>query len=301
MNGRRWLLLVVVLAAVAASAALLWQRLQPGEPLTVKKILIDVEPAAVAGGIDREAVRGIASDVVGDTRGVTIATDGDGAVLRVRVESFSALAPPAPADHPPVTPTTSLSLAVDVIDDGRTVGRGRAVATAQGVMRPDVLVGQALRDALRQIQQARAADRLDSETLLAWLTAGDVGEAQRRRAIQALASRGERRATPILLDMLQSGVDEADAVGILQALALLADAAAVDVVIGYSERQPPLVRKLCIDVVKAAASPRGVPWLFTLSSGHPDTEVQAHARAALAQLAPDVASDAAGPAAPMGG
>jgi hypothetical protein len=297
MSTRRWLVLVVVLVGVAATATLLWQRLAPGETLAVKKILIDVEPGAVAAGIDRETVRSIASDVVGDTRGILITEQAAGAVLRVRVEAFSAIAPPAPVDHPPVTPTSSLSLAVDVIDDGRTVGRGRAVATAQGVMSPDALVGQALRDALRQIQQARAADRLDSDTLLAWLTATDTGEAQRRRAIQALASRGDRRATPLLVAMLQGGLDEGDAATVLQALALLADPDAIDAVISYSERQPPLVRKLCIDVVKAAASPRGVPWLFTLSSGHPDTEVQAHARAALAQLAPDVA----GPSAPVGG
>lgn len=297
MSRLRWLALVVVLVAVAATAALLWQRLQPGETLLVKKILIDVEPAAVAAGVDREVVRAVADDVVGDSRGIVVDAAVPGAVLRVRVETFSAIAPPAPADHPPVTPVTSLSLAVDVIDEGRTIGRGRAVASAQGVMGTEALIGQAIRDALRQIQQARAADRLDSDTLLAWLTADDVSEAQRRRAMQALASRGDRRATPILLGMLRNGLDEGEAAGILQALALLADADAVDGVIAYSERQPAVVRKLCIDVVKASASPRGVPWLFTLSSGHPDSDVQAHARAALAQLAPDVT----GPGNPVGG
>jgi outer membrane lipoprotein SlyB len=297
MKRLRLIALAVILVGIAATAALLWQRLAPGETLAVKKILIDVDPAAVAAGIDREAVRGVAADVVADTRGIDVDEAAAGAVLRIRVESFSAVTPPAPADHPPMPPSTSLALAIDVIDDGRTVGRGRAVAAAQGVMGADTLVGQAIRDALRQIQQARAADRLDSDTLLTWLTDPDVGESQRRRAMQALASRGDRRATPVLVGMLQAGTDEGEAAGILQALALLADADAIDAVIAYSERQPPAVRKLCIDVVKASASPRGVPWLFTLSSGHPDADVQAHARAALARLAPDVAEAAA----PVGG
>lgn len=289
--------LALVLVGIAASAALLWQRLSPGETLTVKKVLIDVDPPAVAAGIDREAVRGVAADVVADTRGIEVDEQRAGAVLRIRVESFSAVTPTAPADHPPMTPTSSLSIAVDVVDDGRTVGRGRAVASAQGVMGADALVGQAIRDALRQIQQARAADRLDSDTLLSWLTAEDVGEAQRRRAMQALASRGDRRATAVLVGLLRVGADEGDNAGILQALALLGDPDAVEPVIAFSERQPAAVRKLCIDVVKASASPRGIPWLFTLSSGHPDADVQAHARAALAQLAPDVAELAT----PVGG
>jgi hypothetical protein len=295
----RWRLIALAVAciAIAATAGLLWQRLSPGETLAVKKILIDVEPAAVAAGIDREAVRAIAVDVIADTRGVVVDERTAGAVLRVRVESFSALAPPTPAEHPAVAPSSSLSLAVDVVDDGRTIGRGRAVASARGTMGPESLIGQAVRDALRQIQQARAADRLDGDTLLGWLTSGEVSDGQRRRAIQALASRGDRRATPILVGMLEAGVDEADAVGILQALALLADENAVEPVIAFSERQPAALRKLCIDVVKASASPRGVPWLFTLSSGHPDIDVQAHARAALARLAPDVA----GTGSPLGG
>jgi len=297
MTRLRLIALAVVLVGIAATAALLWQRLAPGETLAVKKVLIDVDPAAVAAGIDREAVRAVAADIIADTRGFVVDEQAAGTVLRVRVETFSAIAPPAQADHPPISPTSSLALAVDVIDDGRTVGRGRAIASAQGVMGPDTLVGQAIRDALRQIQQARAADRLDSETLLGWLGSDEIGDAQRRRAMQALASRGDRRATPILVGMLQSGLDETDAAVVLQALALLADADAVDAVIAFSERQPAPVRKLCIDVVKASASPRGVPWLFTLSSGHPDTDVQAHARAALAQLAPDVA----GTGVPLGG
>ena len=297
MSRGRLIALAVAFIALAATAGLLWQRLSSGETLAVKKILIDVEPAAVAAGIDREAVRAVAVDVISDTRGVVVDEQAVGAVLRVRVESFSALAPPTPAEHPPVTPTSSLSLTVDVVDDGRTIGRSRAVASARGAMGPATLMGQAVRDALRQIQQARAADRLDGDTLIGWLTSHEVSDVQRRRAIQALASRGDRRATPILVGMLKAGVDEADAVGILQALALLADADAVEPVIAYSERQPAAMRKLCIDVVKASASPRGVPWLFTLSSGHPDTDVQAHARAALAQLAPDVA----GAGSPLGG
>lgn len=298
MKGLRWIVLALALGGVVVAGALLWQRFQPaGEPIAVKKLLIDVDPAAVAAGVDRERVRAVATEALDTARGLVINDDDGTAILRVRIESWvqsAAVAPEAaPADHPPLPATSSVSLAMDVIEDGRTVGRAHAVATAQGIMAPDALVGQAVRDAWRQIQQARAADALDSETLLGWLADPSTGEGQRRRAMQALASRGEKRATPALVAMLGSA-EEGDAVAALQALTLLGDPAALDAIIDHSARQPALIRKLCIDAVRATASPRAVPWLFTLSSGHPDVDVQAHARAALASIAPDVAALAAG-------
>lgn len=290
MNVLRLAVLALVLGGIAVSLALLWDRTRGGEDLVVKKILIDVDPAAVAAGIDREDVRRIADEVLASATGVVV-DPAASAVLRVRVESFVISTPTTAPDHPPVASSSSLSLAMDVVDDGRTVGRtvsrGHAVAAAQGLMAPDALVAQGLRDALRQIQQARAADALDSDTLLAWLADPEIGESQRRRAMQALASRGERRATPALLVVLKSA-DEGDANAALQALTVLGEPDAIDAVIDYSSRQPALIRKQCIDAVKATASPRAVPWLFTLSSGHPDADVQAHARAALVSLAPDL-------------
>lgn len=304
MSPARKILLAVLAVGIVATAALLWARRVPGDDLIVRKVLIDVDPAAVAGSVDREQVRLVVDDVLASARGVTMSENADGVVVRVRVESFSTSTAPdpsaMPADHPAVTTTTSLALLVEVIDHNRPGGRGHSVATAQGVMSPDALIGQALRDAIRQIQQARAADDLDSDTLLAWVTDGSTSDSQRRRAMQALASRRERRATPAMVALLQS-TDDAMATAALQALTVLGDPDAVDAIIDYSSRQPALVRKMCIDAVRASASPRGIPWLFTLSSGHPDEDVQAAARAALAQLAPDMGKPEHAADAPAGG
>jgi len=291
------IILALVLVSVGVSAALMWQRLRPPSSLTVKKVLVDVDPAAVAANVDREAVRGVVQQVLGDASGVTFdERQADAAVVRVRVESFQATTgTPLPPGHPPTdgiaasAGSSSLSLVVELIEGGKTTSRGHSVATAQGQIGPDALVSQALRDALRQVQQARAADALDSDALLAWLEPAntDVGDAQRRRAMQALASRGERRATPHIARLLQSD-DVELATAALQAITVLGDPAAIDAIVEYAAKKPPLVRKQCIDAVRATGSPKAAPWLFTLSSGHPDADVQAYARAALEQLSPGV-------------
>lgn len=280
-------LVAVTLVVVAAVVFLLPAR---GENLVVKKVLVDVDPAAV--NVDREQVRAIVTETLRDLRGITVDSDAAaGTVLRVRIESFTSSAAPAGADE--TTAASTLALSVDVIDNGKTTGRGHSVANARGIMSPDALVSQALRDAVQQVVQARRADSLDSDVLLTWLTEPSTSDSQRRKAMQALASRGERRATVPLVAVLQtSPVDDEGnvselAVVALQALAVLGDPDASDAVISFSERQAPAIRKLCIDAVKAGADPRAVPWLFTLTWGHPDADVQAYARAALIGIAPE--------------
>ena len=262
-----------------------------GEQLVVRRVLIDIDPAIVATEVDREAVRLTTTEVLGDTRGITIdESRADGAVLRVRVESFARAAPPElspgllPVGHPP-TPAApaTLSLAVDVTEGGRPTLRGHAVASVQGIVDPRALVEQALKDALRQALQTRAADKLGSDELLTWLTDTSTSTAQRKRAMQALGSRREKRATAPIAALLQNEDPELAAAA-LQALTLLGHEDGVDAIIAYSDHKPAQLRKLCIDAVKASGSPRARPWLFTLSSGHPDVAVQAHARAALLAL-----------------
>jgi hypothetical protein len=289
MTRRRTATLLAAFMGVAILGSLLWQRLGAGdETVSIKRVLVDIEPAALAAGVERESVRTLAHGVVQSAQGFELRPDEPGSALRVVVEAMNSQQPATPAGHPPVAATTSLTLSVELIEDGRTSARGRSVATAQGEIERSALVNQAFRDALRQLHLVKSADRLDNETLLAWVVSADVSEAQRLRAMQALASRGDRRLTAVLTVRLEDDIPEGEVAAVLQALALLSDPAAIDSVIAYSERQPAAVRKLCIDVVKAAESPRGVPWLFTLSSGHPDADVQAYAREALARLAPDL-------------
>lgn len=294
---------VVVVAALAFAGCNGCGALFGGDALVVRRVLVDVDPAAVAAGVDRERVRAEVSDVLAHSRGVVVDDKrGDGAVLRVRVESFAraafepaadpnaATAPPLPkeAKTQTETPPSTLSLAVDVTEGGRPTLRGHSVASAHGVVDPHALVEQALRDAVAQALQTRAADQLSSDELLSWLTSETASSEQKQRAMQALGSRREKKATPTLVAILQGGDEELQAQA-LQAITLLADEDAVDAVIVWSDRQPALMRKLAIDAVKASAhggeaGKRGMAWLFTLSTGHPDVDVQAHARAALQSL-----------------
>ncbi len=253
-----------------------------GDPLVVRRVLVDVDPAAVANDVDREEVRATMSEVLSGTRGITIDDNRpEGATLRLRVESFARTGP-ADGTGGEVPPAT-LSLSIDVTEGGRPTLRAHSVASVHGVLEPRVLLEQALADALRQVLQSHAADKLGSDELLGWLSDTSTSASQQKRAMQALGSRREKRATPALMALLKSEDNELAATA-LQALTLLGDESAVDAIIAYSDRQPAQLRNLCIDAVAAAGSRRALPWLFTLSSGHPDAAVQAHARAALSAL-----------------
>lgn len=254
--------------------------------LVVRRVLIDVDPVAVSQRVDRERVRHQVGEVLAATRGVVVdEARADGQVLRVRVESFAQATAAVPAGHPVVSQPSTLSLSVDVADATSPARRllGHSLASAPGVNDPHALVEQALREALGQVLEARRADALDGEVLLTWLAEPSSSKSQREQAMAALASRGDRRATAGIVAVLEAGDPELNGAA-LRALALLGDENAVDAIIAWSDRQPPPLRKLCIDAVKATGSPRGVPWLFTLSSGHPNADVQAHAQAALAAL-----------------
>lgn len=294
---RRLLILGLVAVALAVTVAFFFMPARTGS-LVVKKVLIDVSPAAVAANVDREHVRALVDSTLDDIRGVTVDAAAAGVILRVRIESMVVATPPAGSDD--VAGTSTLALGVEVLDaadGGRPIGRGHSVATARGLMDPDALVSQALRDAVQQVLAARAADSLDSDVLLSWLADPATPLAQQRKAMQALASRGERRATAPIVALLENNAvdDEGNptelALAAVQALSVLGDPDANDAVIAFSERQSPAVRKLCIDAVRASRAENAVAWLFTLTWGHPDPDVQAAARAALLELKPDALGD----------
>jgi hypothetical protein len=273
------------------------------DPVVVKKILVDVDAAAVADGVDREHVRAVVDDVIDESRGIRVDALGSERVLRVRVERLArttgATVPPGqelPANHPPVTTTSAvtstLALSVEVVENGRSLLRGSAFATMSGEAQTAALVDRALREALEQIEQASATERLATEELLVVLGSPSEAAQRKRRAMLTLAARRDLRATPLITPLLRH--DDADTrAAALQALTLLSDPNAVAAIIDYSERQPAAVRRQCIDAVKATDSPLAAAWLFVLSTGHPDVDVQAHARAALAVLPPSARNDAA--------
>ena len=255
------------------------------EALPIRKVLVDVEPAAALAGIEREAVRGVVHEILGKARGFeqVEATGGDGAVLRVRVEAYQAEAPSATDAR--ARSTLTLTVEVTGVPAESGVGyRGHSVASVSGQLPPRVLVEQALRDALAQVQMTRTAGDLDSAQLIAWLNDPAASAEQRRRAVRILGSRRERAATEALARVLLNRDDVELAQLSLVAITNIGDPGALDAVIEFSERQPGPVRKQCIEAVRAMGTPQGRAWLFVLASGHPDDDVQALAAAALSSL-----------------
>ncbi|OGQ23640.1 MAG: hypothetical protein A2138_02440 [Deltaproteobacteria bacterium RBG_16_71_12] len=303
MHVTRALPLLVLLASAASAllSAAGCEGCVSQDALPVRKVLVDVDPPAASAGVDREVVRGVVNEMLGKARGFRLveAERGEAALLRVRVEAYRSEAPSATEARARGTVTLTVEV-TDVPGESGVGYRGHSVASASGQVEPRVLVAQALRDALAQVQMTRTAGDLDSAQLIAWLDDPAASAEQRRRAVRILGSRRERAATEALARALLDREDVELAQLALVAVTNIGDPAALDAVIEFSERQPGPVRKQCIEAVRAMGTPRGKAWLFVLASGHPDDEVQAQAAAALSALeqrepkGPAVADNAAG-------
>lgn len=274
-----------VLAVALVALGLLWVACSRDERLTVRKVLVDVVPGAEGPGgvLEREKLRAIVEERLRRHPRIELRESGEGAaVLRVRLESTTL----TPKEGEGTEGTLSLALEASGALEGR--GRrfhyqGHSVASASGQVSFPALVEGALDDCLDQVLAAKAAQRQPSETLLAWLDDPKTPADQKRQAVRLLGARKEPRAAAALTRFLK-GEDKDLAQAALGALTLIGEPSAVDAVIEYAEGKPSLIRKQAIEAVRVMGSRRGMAWLFTLSTGHRDPDVQATAAAALAQL-----------------
>lgn len=257
------------------------------ETLVVRKVLVDVAPGAEGPGgvLEREKTRALVHKGLEQDRRVRLEPDDpNGAILRVRLESATLL----PASAESANAKGTLALAVEA-SGGLPKGtrryhyRGYSVASSVGHVDFVAMLDQAMKDCLEQVLQAKGARNQPSETLLAWLDDEKRSEEQRLQAIRLLGARREAKAVPALIRIL-GGDDRELAQAALGALTLLGDPSAVDAVIEYAEGKPSLIRKQAIEAVRVMGTRKGMAWLFTLSTGHKDPDVQAAAAAALAQL-----------------
>ena len=269
------------------------------DSLVVREVLLDLEPGVLAGAgaPDREQVRGVVHQVLEKAHGVKmVAATASGAVLRVRIEGYG----PNKSDQATTdsAPKTTLALSIEVLSasgarmDEAGGYRGHALASGTGAIDARSLVREAMKDALSQVLMTKNAADLDSSELVAWLGDNSVVEGavakqsaseRQRRAVRILGSRRDRMAVEPLSRVLMGAQQELKPLA-LAALSNIADPSAVDVVIAYADRQPPVLTRQCIEAVRAMGSPRARAWLFTLSTGHPDLDVQQQAAAALAAL-----------------
>ena len=253
--------------------------------IPLRKLLVDVSPGAEGpeGEFEREKVRTVSKAFLNENGRFSLddASQNSGDVLRVRVESSSKIVVPKQG------PVLHLSLAMEWKgeDDAGKPFQFQAQSFVAGTVEtpPVALLKQALEESFEQLLQAHGAREQPSETLLAWL--GDTEEDANRKlqAIRILGARADANATAALAAVLaQPDLDLASAA--LGALTRIGDPRAVDAVIDYAERKPPIVRKQAIEAVRAMGTTRGMAWLFTLSTGHRHPDVQASAALALGDL-----------------
>jgi hypothetical protein len=283
---------VTTAALLAALAVASSSCKPPSEPLEVRKILIDVAPGADGPGgvLERETVRAVIEGLIAGDERFRKSEDRDAAVLRVRLES-TALLPPDQGGG--ASGTLSLSVEVTGGVPGEPLKRyeyrGHSMASL-AAERSDgrgidftTLVQRAFEDAASQVLAARAAQKEESAALLAWLDDPNAKPEQRYQAVRILGARKETSAVPSLIALLE-GSDKELSQAALGALTLIGDARAAAAVIAYAEGKPSLVRKQAIEAIRVMGSPLGRAWLFTLSTGHPDTDVRVAAERALAEL-----------------
>lgn len=273
-------------------------------PVRVKKILVDVEPSAERA-IDREAVRAAARTLIDGDRGFDVDEDAtEGHVARVRV--FVATSGDPPTKDDPIgddhvaraesgrrPALVSLALEITPTSGVRTAPvalRASGVAHGEGGAAVEPLLTAALRDALTGIVDARVSSAEDSDVLIARILDETRAVRVREQAIRALGHRKEKAAVPALLATLARR-EEVLSPAALHALGQIGDPSSVDGVIDYASGQPSPIRKAAIDAVRSIDTPRGRAWLFTLSTGHPDPDVQLAATTALGVLDARVAGD----------
>ena len=277
-------IVVVGLSLLALSAC------KRDKPLLIRKLLVDIDPAAQARMV-RDGVRDRAMGIIDGIDELKRVDERDaGVVCRVRVHRASYGAAPPNADHPEVTGQADVVLTVDLngkLGDERVDYEGRGVARAFGVSNDDIdfdrLLDQALKDAFEEVRVAKRAEGEDESTLIAWLEDPTVGDARKRRALSLLGSRKSARATDAVVAILQSD-DRELAQAALMSISAIGDPSAVDAVIAYADGKPAYIRKQAIEAVRAMGTKKGQAWLFTLSTGHPDPEVQHAAGVAFAYL-----------------
>lgn len=276
--------------------------------LVIRKLLVDVEPAAEAR-TDREAVRDTARRLIRSQPTLRLEEGKEsGAVMRVRVFLASEGRHPSvpgagvPADAPEAESDlgeaaehgqpamVSLTILISGQDGEGKRFQYRGAGVAQASVGPgraanlDALQAEALQAAMDEVVVARSAADLPSSELIARLEGPNSSAALKRQAIQALGSRQEKAATPALARVLL-GPDRELANTALRALTDIGDPNSVDAIIEYADGKPALIRKQAIEAVRALGTHKGQAWLFTLSTGHPDPDVQNAASTAFAALA----------------
>lgn len=288
------------IAFVLVVIALVFSACEQSAPVVVKKILVDVDPSAERA-VDRESIRAQTRALIERDRGFALdEAKADGQVVRVRVfvATSGDVVAFEPTDGPEGHPTTPrrpalVSLSVELTGargDTKQALRATGVAHAEGGAALDGLVADALKDAFAGIFDAKVSASEDSEVLVARVLDEKRSVREREQAIRMLGQRREKSAVAVLMSTLERG-EEVLSPAALHALGQIGDPSAVDAIIEYASGQTTPVRKAAIDAVRSIDTPRGRAWLFTLSTGHPDPDVQLAATTALGVLDARVAGD----------
>ena len=147
----------------------------------------------------------------------------------------------------------------------------------------DTLAGEAIREAVRFVEIELALSRADAEVVIAKLD--DEDARVRASAVVEARHRKLAAAVPKLIEILQS--DERDPDVVLETIGALIDSRdprAVGPLIDSARRRSPVYLSQILFGVAAIGGKEAEAYLFTVSSGHPDSTVRKNAKDALQEM-----------------
>jgi hypothetical protein len=281
---------------------------QNDSTVVVRKILVDLDEA-VEKHVQRDLVRKMTQQIILSDDGVRFDSESSkGGILRVYLHSLS-VSPLKPVDEDKraasetknrvsgpgdgaTVVTLALSIALTGVADKLNPrekkishqGHGTGTTTITGAM--DIgsvappLVKNALSGAIQEIMAKRDLASKPSAELIEKLKDSQLARRQTQLVVEFLGLRREKEAIPLLVEIMKSD-DRELAQYAVGALARIGAPNAVDDMIEYASGKPASLRKLVIEAMRVAGTPKAKAWLFTLSKGHPDPEVQLAASSAL--------------------
>ncbi len=261
------------------------------EQPVVRKLLVDVDRSAqptpgssssVADEVSREQLQEWVRNWLKDAGSLRLDEKAEeGAVLRVR---FS----PAPVGKR----RGAMGLEAEWVEKKDGKGRrfyGQSEAWRHGSVPNEQILKNAFADALGQVLSVRSAGHLDDVKLAAWLDDAQKTSEQKKRALRVLGNRRSEAGLAMMCKFVENHDAELEAEALI-ALTRLQPKAKADqervtqVLIDATAGRSPLMKKQVVKAVERLDTRLGRAWLFTLSTGHPASEVRLAASSALQRL-----------------
>lgn len=248
--------------------------------IVVKNVLLEVpsETAGFSKEIDREKFSALVKKIIEQSPHFYFDADSlDGEVLHL------ALVPPVEGPSPS-TILLAASLSPGHEDGARVYKSFADVKLDKGGITGGE-IGLGLSKALQNLYQLHAGSAVDNATYIEKINAslrGDpVDGSELMNAVSVLGDTRDQKALQPLIKLLSTTTDLAIGNASLIALSEMGNDDAMQPIIDFVERKPPIIRRQAIIAAKRIGSKLAAEWLLVMAYGYDDAMVRKEALSAL--------------------